>query len=160
MANQASTSDGAKNDIWDKICDRKLLDDWVKQGAIITLTGVDLEWIGVENIHNLRVALSIVWPNKTDLYGSEAESWPVFKRRQDLQNHREQNPEYWKPVQRHKKTVDDANNERLRVALTGEIDPKVPHMVSCDGFSVSIPQKVGQHIQEYELMTFQRGSHS
>ena len=116
-----------------------MLDDWVKQGAIITLTGVDLEWIGVENIHNLRVALSIVWPNKTDLYGPDAASWPVFERRQDLHNHRKQNPGYWKPVQRHKKTVDDANNERLRVALTGEIDPKVPHMVSCDGFSVSIP---------------------
>jgi hypothetical protein len=49
MADQASTSHGAKNDIWDKICDRTLLDDWVKQGGVITLTGVDLELIGADN---------------------------------------------------------------------------------------------------------------
>jgi hypothetical protein len=149
MADQASTSDGAKNDIWDKICDRTLLDDWVNQGAVITLTGVDLEWIGVDNNHNLAVALSIVWPGKTDLYGSDAASWPVFKRREDLKNHRKQNPEYWKSVRDHKKTVDDANSERLRVALTGKIDPN-SHMVSCDGFSVSIPKKVGETIQTYD----------
>jgi hypothetical protein len=79
MADQTLVSDGAKNDIWDKIRDRKLLDDWKGHGAVITLTDVDHEWIEIDNIHNLAVALSIVWPDTTDPYGPDAASWPLFK---------------------------------------------------------------------------------